>query len=309
MNEFNGLPKLIERVVIPPIKCHGIKSKLVPFISQNIRWDGCGRWIEPFLGSGVVAFNVQPERALLNDSNPHIITLYQRIHDGKITPRMVSEHLAREVGELLAKGEEHYYLIRERFNRASDPLDFLFLNRSCFNGVMRFNRKGQFNTPFCRKPDRFRQALVTKIVNQVAQIGRVMHGKQWEFRIGDWRDCLQDVCQGDFVYLDPPYIGRHTDYFDSWNEQDAIDLANIAQALPSGYALSKWKENKYRVNDHVDAYWSDAVQRTIKHFYHVGSTEDLRNEMEEVLVIREGYAAHDFIPGVKSLQMAMPIGE
>lgn len=309
MSEFIGLPKSIEHLVVPPIKCQGIKTKLVPFISQNIRWDGCGRWVEPFLGSGVVAFNLQPERAVLNDSNPHITTLYQRIHNGKVTPRHVSEHLAREGAKLLSKGEEHYYFIRERFNRAADPLDFLFLNRSCFNGVMRFNRKGQFNTPFCRKPDRFRKALVTKIANQVTDIARVMHGKQWEFRNGDWRGCLQDVCRDDFVYLDPPYIGRHTDYFDSWNEQDAIDLANATQTLPSGYALSMWKENKYRVNDHVDAYWSNAVHRTIKHFYHVGSTEALRNEMEEVLVIRDGYEVLGFSESKpESLQMEMLIG-
>lgn len=303
---MNLLPREINHILVPPIKCQGIKTKLVPFIAANICWDGRGRWIEPFLGSGVVAFNVQPERALLNDSNPHIITLYERIFTGKITPRKVREHLTREGAELLAKGEEHYYFIRERFNRAGDPLDFLFLNRSCFNGVMRFNRKGQFNTPFCRKPDRFRRALVTKIANQVADIARVMHNKQWEFRIGDWRECLQNVRQNDFVYLDPPYIGRHTDYFDAWSEQDAIDLANVTQALPSGYALSMWKENKYRVNDHVGAYWSNAVHRTIKHFYHVGSTEHLRNEMEEVLVIREGYEAVSLVIGeAERIQMPM----
>jgi DNA adenine methylase len=303
------LPREIRHVVIPPIKCQGIKSKLVPFIAASISWDGTGRWVEPFLGSGVVAFNVQPERAYLSDSNPHIITLYQRIHDGKLTPKMVRAHLTREGAELLRAGEEHYYAIRERFNRTSDPLDFLFLNRSCFNGVMRFNRKGEFNTPFCRKPDRFRPALVTKIVNQIAQIARVMYKKDWEFHVGDWRDCLYGVRREDFVYLDPPYIGRHTDYFDSWTENDAIELARTTHALPCGYALSMWKENKYRTNEYVDAYWSNDVQRTFKHFYHVGSTEDLRNEMEEVLVIREGFDATDLMEGGKSLQMVLTTEE
>lgn len=284
------LPKEINQITIPPIKCQGIKSKLVPFIASNVQWDGRGRWIEPFLGSGVVVFNVQPERALLNDSNPHIINLYRQIQNGKITPRSVSEHLTREGVELLNNGQEHYYSIRERFNHSGDSLDFLFLNRSCFNGIMRFNRKGKFNTPFCRKPDRFRPALVTKIVNQVAKIGRVMHGKAWEFRVGDWRECLTDTKKGDFVYLDPPYIGRHADYYDAWTEQDAIELAQVTHALPSGYALSMWQENKYRTNTHIDAYWSSAVSRTISHFYHVGPTESLRNEMREVLLIRNGFA-------------------
>lgn len=303
---MNLLPREIPHIIVPPIKCQGIKTKLVPFIAANICWDGCGRWIEPFLGSGVVAFNVQPERALLNDSNPHIITLYQQIHQGKITPRRVSEHLTHEGGELLAKGEEHYYFIRERFNRSSDPLDFLFLNRSCFNGVMRFNRKGQFNTPFCRKPDRFRKALVTKIANQVADVTRVMHNKKWEFRVGDWRECLRDVDRADFAYLDPPYIARHADYFDAWSEQDSIDLAHVAHSLQAGYALSMWKQNKYRVNAYVDAQWGNDVQRAIKHFYHVGSTEDLRNEMEEVLIVKPSHQVLGYpISENKTLQLTM----
>jgi len=305
---MSSLPREINHVLVPPIKCQGIKTKLVPFIAANIRWTGRGRWIEPFLGSGVVAFNIQPERALLNDSNPHIIALYQQIYVGKLTSRLVREHLSREGAELLAKGDEHYYFVRERFNRTTDPLDFLFLNRSYFNGVMHFNRKGQFNTPFCRKPERFRRALITKIANQVTDLARVMHNKQWEFRVGAWQSCLQEICRDDFIYLDPPYIGRHADYFDSWNEQDAIDLASVAQTLPAGFALSMWKENKYRRNEHLDLFWRGNVQRTINHFYHVGPAESLRNEMEEVLIIRQDFAADAFASETKSKQLAMSIG-
>lgn len=70
------LPLKVKQIVIPPIKCQGIKTKLVKFILSSISWHGRGRWIEPFLGSGVVLFNVQPEHALVNDINPHIIHLY-----------------------------------------------------------------------------------------------------------------------------------------------------------------------------------------------------------------------------------------
>jgi DNA adenine methylase len=286
-----GLPRIVKHVVVPPIKTQGIKTKLVKFILSNISWNGKGRWIEPFLGSGVVLFNVQPERALVNDINPHIIRLYQMIYDGSLSPEEVRLYLSAEGKKLLSRGEEYYYLVRERFNRTGDPLDFIFLNRSCFNGVMRFNSKGEFNVPFCRKPDRFRQAYVTKIVNQISQIQKIMRGKDWEFRVGDWRESLKNVTADDFVYLDPPYIGRHTDYYQKWSESDAVELAKVVQDLPGGFALSMWKENKYRVNEYLSRYWNGLVERTFTHFYHVGSNENFRNAMVEALLIKPGYEA------------------
>lgn len=289
------LPRTPDNVIVPPIKCQGIKTKLVPFIMENIRWEGNGRWVEPFLGSGVVLFNVRPQRAIVNDVNPHIIRFYQGIFTGEITPQKVRLYLQQEGDKLRADNktgkDSYYYRVRQRFNETSNPLDFLFLSRACFNGMMRFNQKGLFNVPFCRKPERFRPAYITKIVNQVKVIQSVMQGKDWEFRAGDWRDCLTDLDEDDFVYLDPPYIGRHTDYFNQWTEQEAIDLAQATQSLNCGFALSMWKSNKYRVNDHIAAYWDAAVERTRTHFYHVGPTEDLRNEMEEALLIKKGYEA------------------
>lgn len=288
---FEALPREVDRTLVPPVKCQGIKTKLVPFILASIRWEGRGRWIEPFVGSGVVVMNVAPERALLSDTNPHIVRLYQRIGRGDITPNMVTDFLRSEGKKLKERGGEHYYEIRERFNESADSLDFLFLNRSCFNGMMRFNRKGKFNVPFCRKPDRFRQAYVTKIANQVASLARVMHGKQWDFRVSDWRDTLRQSAEGDFVYLDPPYIGRYTDYYGQWSETDAEQLADVSRGLPCGLALSMWKANVYRTNGHLDEHWSWAIERTTSHFYHIGAQESLRHEMEEALMISPGYEA------------------
>ncbi len=285
------LPRTNVKPAIPPIKCQGIKTKLVRFILENVQWNGKGCWIEPFLGSGVVLFSVQPKRAIANDINPHIIAFYQKLYEGSLSAGMVKEHLTREGNLLLKKGEEHFYEVRARFNEKADPLDFLFLSRSCFNGVMRFNGKGKFNVPFCRKPERFRQAYVTKIVNQVGNLCKIMRDKEWEFRVGDWRACFNEARANDFVYLDPPYVGRHTDYFNQWSDDDAEDLALLSQTLPCGFALSMWKENKYRSNAAYLDLWNGVEQRTVTHFYHVGSTEALRNSMEEVLLIKQGYAA------------------
>lgn len=286
-----ALPSKVRVAKAPPLKCQGIKTRLVPFIARSIAWEGRGRWVEPFVGSGVVAFNLAPQRALLADTNPHLIAFYRGIAEGEITPEGVRSYLASE-GRLLEElGQTHYYKVRERFNEAHDPLDFLFLNRACFNGVVRFNRGGGFNVPFCKKPNRFSPSYVTKIVNQVRWVAGVLADREWAFVVGDWRSTLRAAEVGDFVYADPPYSGRHTDYFSQWRDEDSSELAASLRPLPCGFALSTWMGNKYRVNPSLVNPAADVVVRTFRHYYHVGSTEALRNEMVEALVIKEGSEA------------------
>jgi DNA adenine methylase len=286
------LPVSVGQIKTPPLKCQGIKTKLVGFLFQNIQWNdkGKGRWIEPFLGSGVVAFNLAPERALLADTNKHIISLYRAIQKGALPPEKVRAFLEQEGSKLEEKGAVFYYQIRERFNEFGNPLDFLFLNRSCFNGVMRFNKHGNFNVPFGHKTKRFSKSYITKIVNQIAWVETQMYGRDWEFKVASWETTLTDTAPEDFVYLDPPYIGRHTDYYTSWDEEEAIRLATFTRNLKSGFALSMWLSNRYRKNNHLEYYWKELDMRTSRHFYHVGSKEDYRNAVEEALVIKPGFS-------------------
>lgn len=283
--------KIKKKVKAPPLKIQGIKTKLVSFIMRSVKWDGDGRWIEPFMGSGVVAFNVSPKRALLTDSNRHIIRVYNAIQSGEITPYNLRSFLEQEGSLLKQKGEKHYYEIRDRFNEKHSPFDFLFLNRSCFNGMMRFNSKGGYNVPFCRKPNRFAKAYVTKICNQVAWAKEQMIDKDWLFACQDWRETFSSIQANDFVYLDPPYNNRHTDYYNQWDEGESDELANAVKKIQGGFAYSTWKKNKYRVNDHLKDHFSDYPIMTKDHFYHVGPKESLRNAMEEALVIPSDYVA------------------
>lgn len=289
---MNKLPLQIVHVGVPPIKCQGIKTKLVPFVFSSIAWEaeGDARWIEPFLGSSVVALNLVPERAVLADTNHHIINLYKAIQSRELDGGIVREFLVREGKRLADGGADFYYEVRERFNEKGSPLDFLFLNRSCFNGVMRFNRNGKFNVPFGHKPQRFAPTYITKIVNQVNWAAKQMQGKDWQFKVAKWDEVLSGAKPNDFVYLDPPYIGRHTDYFNTWSEAEAARLAETAKALPCGFALSMWLENRHRKNTHIEECWSGLELRVCSHFYHVGSSEDLRNEMDEALVIKPNFA-------------------
>lgn len=272
--------------LVPPLKCQGIKTKLVSGIREVAATRDYTRWVEPFCGSGVVALNVQPKEALLCDTNVHIISLYRDIQSRKITPGNVKEFLTIEGEKLKAQGEQYYYEVRTRFNEAPTPLDFLFLNRSCFNGVIRFNRKGKFNVPYCHKPERFAQSYVTKITNQVRQIAQVLSTVDWTFETRDFRDTLAQVRADDFVYADPPYAGRHVDYFNSWSEDDEAALAAALGSLSCDFLLSTWHSNEFRKNSAIEKVWARSgfymLQR--EHFYHVGSSEHLRHPMIEALV-------------------------
>lgn len=272
--------------LVPPLKCQGIKTKLVSAIQSVADARHFDRWVEPFCGSGVVALNVQPKKALLCDTNRHIISLYQGIQNGEITAATVKEFLTREGEKLKAQGEPYYYEVRSRFNEVPSPLDFLFLNRSCFNGVIRFNRKGHFNVPYCHKPERFAQAYVTKITNQVRQIAQILSTVEWTFEVRDFRETLAQASTGDFVYADPPYAGRHVDYFNSWSDADEAALGAALGSLPCDFLLSTWHSNEFRRNTLIDQVWSRADFYMLKreHFYHVGSSEDLRHPMIEALI-------------------------
>lgn len=119
-----------------------------------------------------------------------------------------------------------------------------------------------------------------------------MHGGQrLEICVANWQETLHCAKLGDFVYLDPPYIGRHTDYHNQWNLEEAEKLAAIAQQLPCGFAVSMWLENCYRQNEHISQCWSNLEIQALQHFYHVGSKETLRSAMTEALLIKPGYGS------------------
>ncbi|MFZ5432634.1 MAG: DNA adenine methylase [Calditrichota bacterium] len=271
-------------ILVPPIKCQGIKTKLVPWIIENANHCNDNTWIEPFMGSGVVGFNLKPRKALFADLNPHIINFYSAIKENKITHKVVREFLIQEGSILAQKGGDYYYLVRERFNSQGNPLDFLFLSRSCFNGVIRFNSKGKYNVPFGKKPLRFSKAYVTKIVNQVAGIEALITSHDWEFRCLDCRESIGLAKPGDTIYCDPPYIFRHVDYYNTWTESEEMILFDLLSKTEAKFILSTWQENRYRRNRMVDEIWSKFEITSKLHFYHVGGKEENRNSMIEALI-------------------------
>lgn len=271
-------------VKTPPFKIQGIKTKIVPVIQSlitNVKFD-C--WIEPFMGSGVVAFNIKPRSAVLCDSNPFIIEFYNSLKKGSINDAVVRKYLESE-GKKLSKGDDDfYYQVRDRFNLAHDPLDFLFLNRSCFNGMIRFNRKGAFNVPYGHKPERFSKAYITKICNQVKFVQELINDNDYSFLCQDFSQTLKMATENSIVYCDPPYIGRNVDYYDSWDESKEYSLQEALEQSSAKFILSTWQKTKFRENEYIQKIWSRYKITTTEHFYFVGAKENNRNSVIEALV-------------------------
>lgn len=272
------------KIFIPPIKCQGIKSKLVSWITETLQWDSKGIWIEPFMGSGVVGFNVKPHKAIFGDTNPHLIRFYQGINDGSINPINAREFLVTEGKKLERHGKDYYYEVRQRFNEGKSPLDFLFLNRACFNGLIRFNRRGDFNVPFGHKPKRYSKAYITKVVNQIDWVSKLARLHDWTFIHQDFRETLSCANETDFIYCDPPYAGRNTDYYNSWSSTHEKMLHEILRTTKARFILSTWHSNQHRNNPTIQTLWSEFNVLTRQHFYHVGANEENRKPMLEALI-------------------------
>lgn len=279
--------KMSKKVIIPPIKSQGIKTKLVPWIMEIVP-KVSGRWIEPFVGTGVVAFNSGFKKAILNDANPHVINFYKSIQQQEITATKMKHYLEQE-GKLLSKanenGYEHYRKVRERFNKEFSSYDFIFLSRAGFNGMMRFGKKGNWNIPFCKKPDRFAQAYITKISNQVNAVSKVIQSEpNWVFYNKSFADIIPLAAENDVIYCDPPYYGRYVDYYNGWTEQDEKLLFHLLNATKAKFILSTWHHNDWRENEMINKYWNKFNIVTKDHFYHSGGNIENRRTIVEALV-------------------------
>jgi DNA adenine methylase len=298
----------MSKVVIPPIKSQGIKTKLVPWIHALVPKHQ-GRWIEPFMGTGVVAFNIKSGEYLLSDINPHLINFYNSIKSNEITSLTVKKYLEIEGLNLKSAdndGYDHYHFVRDRFNDKFDPLDFLFLSRAGFNGMIRFYGKGKWNIPFCKKPERFSKSYITKIVNQVSGVSQLINDN-WTFVNKDFREVLSLAKEEDFIYCDPPYHGRYADYYNGWTDDDENDLYELLLNTKAQFVLSTWHHNNYRQNDMIEKYWNKFNMVTKDHFYHSGGKIENRNSIVEALVFNfeTGICGHNYKPDKSELQLTL----
>lgn len=176
----------------PLLRWAGSKRKLLPLLMAYSPSE-FKRYVEPFAGSACLFFALRPRQAILGDINAELLETYSTVRSH---PRLVARK-ARSWNS----SRTHYYAIRRRVPQELQPVEraarFVYLNRRCFNGVYRTNRRGAFNVPRGVRTGRFPDER-TFYRCSVALRGT-------EFRSGDFENCLSDVRKGDFVYLDPPY--------------------------------------------------------------------------------------------------------
>lgn len=283
-SESNKFPRKIKNISNPPLKCQGIKTKLVNFIATNISWDGNGYWIEPFFGSGSVGLNIRHPKAIFSDNNPHLIRFYSDLQSGKIDPIMIRDALI-DLGKKLRKGkDDFYYKMRDEFNKTNDPILFLFINRAGYNGLIRFNNKGNCNTPFGHLPNRFSEAYVTKIFHYLQRARTILQSNECHLECCEWQKTLDRVKENDFVYLDPPYPDLNTNYFTCWSEKDTDEIYQWTSNAKCKWALSSWADNGVRENEVIKK-WKDYPIRFFDHYYYIGPKEENRRNIKEVLIL------------------------
>lgn len=186
----------------PILKWAGGKQQLLPQLLERLP-ARFGTYYEPFFGGGALFFALAPERAVIGDANPELVTLYRAVAED---PEAVSAALAG-----MATDPETYYAVRAEDWTALPPTRAaartLYLNRLCYNGLYRVNRQGGFNVPYGRYA---RPAMPRPEALKAA----AAHLRRATIRQGDWRDTVADARAGDVVFLDPPYIpvGRYADF-------------------------------------------------------------------------------------------------
>lgn len=188
----------------PIIKWVGGKAGLLPQLLPLLP-DGVSerRYIEPFFGGGALFFELEPEEAYLSDVNTPLMHMYYCV---KSDPKGMLRRLRRL---LSAHSDKNYYLNRHAYNHGNITVQqraalFLYLNKRCFNGLYRENKKGEFNASVGSYKEVKADAVAIVAAAKALRFAEV-HNQSFE-------KTATEVQTGDFVYFDPPYDGAFTTY-------------------------------------------------------------------------------------------------
>lgn len=218
-----------------------LTSKINTFIPDNFEFNN---YFEPFLGSGAMFFHFKPQNGFLSDLNPELINAYVIIRDKW-----------DDLQEILSKYDrnhsfELYYKIRDTKPRTSltKAARFIYLNRTCWNGLYRVNKRGEFNVP---KGTKTKVLLETDNFQEVSRLLNQMDISACDFQVA-----LDKAKHGDFVFIDPPYTIKHNlngflkynENIFSWEDQVRLQKS-ISNAINRGAYILILNANHKSIKD------------------------------------------------------------
>lgn len=270
----------------PVVKWVGGKSQLideiVPRLPRNFN-----RYLEPFLGGASVLLSIAPDIALVNDLNSELINMYKVV---KNYPNSLMEKLDVHENKL---SENYYYFIRgldrdiglKNLNHIYRASRFIFLNKSGFNGLYRVNSEGYMNVPFGKK-----ETVNTYSRDNILQVSNYFNENNLSFFNKDYFVfLLENVKEGDFVYLDPPYDPiSETSSFSAYQKtgftrEDQIQLRDACLMIHNRgayFMLSNSKTDFIEKIYDVDGFTINYVNARRS----INSNGKLRGEVQEVLI-------------------------
>lgn len=191
-----------EVAIKPFLKWAGGKTQLIPELVKYIP-KRINKYIEPFIGGGAFYFFLNPEKAIISDLNEELVITYISIRDN-----------VEEIIDILTgykNSEENYYKIRalkpNSLSNAERAARLIYLNKTCFNGLYRVNKKGEFNVPYGKRSGEFLDPEQLRDSSEFLQNTKILHA--------DYLSVLKEYARtGDFVFLDPPYypVGKYSDF-------------------------------------------------------------------------------------------------
>jgi DNA adenine methylase len=211
------------------VKWVGGKRQLLPLIKENLPAQ-INRYLEVFFGGGALFFNIEAQSSIINDINPELINVYQTIKDQHL------ELIKKLKKHKLKHSESYYYKVRallpREMSRVERAARFIYLNKTCFNGLYRENSKGQFNVPCGRytNPNIVDEENIQCLNKYFKETNVIIENMSYQDFL------LKHAQAGDFIYLDPPYFPLKKNSFTKYNktdflENEQIKLANLFKEL------------------------------------------------------------------------------
>lgn len=278
----------------PMVKYRGGKTRELPRILPHMPSD-FDRYVEPFMGGGAVFFGLTPEKSILNDLNEPLMDFYKTVRDkfallrselDDLEKQYRSNRVAFERAKIASPEEKvHdpnevlYYRIREMYNgltpaEYSQAALYFFINKTSYSGMIRYNRDGHFNVPYGRYKN-FNTQLVSKSHSELLQSATLYQGDY---------ETVFDLCgPRDFVFLDPPYDSKFSDYGnvstrDGFLESDHRRLAEAFFSLPAKALMVIGK------SDLINELYGDHVFATYRKQYAVNIRNRFQAKNEHLLI-------------------------